>query len=198
MITVQQRVNKAFTDRLDRDPTWLALTASEYRNRPPVAVLSDMFERVGVRFGATRTGQIREAWNRGFENLAWQIRTILRANHDQRAPAPKLRQVELEVARIIQYELYGCNVGPKVARLMMIWGHNDILGEDFRHVVPVDSRWLTALAAGATSAVAIDPRALAREDRYREIEDEICRAAYDLDVLPFEADKAVFRGSQPV
>jgi hypothetical protein len=60
-----------------------------------------------------------------FEALAKIMRQILNRYHRRKGyPQEKLRAVELELCRILQFELgLGCGIGPKVARLILIWTH---------------------------------------------------------------------------
>ena len=94
------------------------------------------------------------------------------------------RQEEVRLAVLLQEELAGCGVAPKVARLLLLLGAQEIT-----QIIPIDSRWLNALEKAGH---AIDTGDLARERTYRPIEDALCDVSYKLGVRPTDADGIPF------
>ena len=189
MITSQQRSTPEGSLALRRDKKWQNVRLSGATSCPSAPVLERILRSHSIRFPHQKAARMVQAAERDFEALASLSREVLLDNHDRGARRGRLRREELRVAVAIQEELRGCGVAPKIARLMM-----GLVGE-FEHVVPLDSRWMSALErAGA----AVDRGAFARESTYRIIEDEIVAAAYDLRVLPLFADGAVFGWIEPL
>src|SRR5581483_423003 len=173
------------------DPDWMRLAGG--RGRAPTLVsITNLFERHKVRFRNLKAEEVRAAWDRAteFEELGEYLRSILLWYHDRQRPLHELRGVEVQVAARIQEVLPRLGVGPKIARLMMIWNpaRDDEHGEFF-NVIPIDSRWKGKLQeAGAD----IQSCNLSSEQAYCSIEEDICRACFDLGISPRHADGAVF------
>lgn len=184
MITAQQRSSEEFWKGINADPRWRALRNGGARNCPRESTLVRILADNRVRFPQQKAERLRLGASKDFERIAAAARLVLRERHDTGARRAARRTAEVELAELIQHELRGCGVAPKVSRLMM-----KLPDGDFEHVVPIDSRWQAALdTAGAT----VDPASLAKESTYRAIEDQIVRAAYALRVEPMLADGAIF------
>ena len=166
------------------DPDWTRIShASEDDVSPGESAIDEILLRHGIRNHRTKAKWIHQAWTEiEFKELVSRATSVL-------TPGPESPRVrELRMVDTILRECHGFGVGPKVARLMMIWIPEAGRGLDFRHVIPLDNRWIRALRERGVEIQG----SLWNERGYREIEEEVCRAAYDLNILPFLADSAVF------
>lgn len=184
MITAQQRSSEVFWQGINADARWRALRNGGARNCPRESTLVRILSENRVRFPQQKAERLRLGASKDFEQIAAAARLVLRERHDAGARRAARRAAEVELAELIQHQLRGCGVAPKVARLMM-----KLPDGDFEHVVPIDSRWQGALESVGS---AIEPASLAKESTYRAIEDQIVRAAYALRVEPLLADGAIF------
>jgi hypothetical protein len=181
MITVQTRMTAAFWRDLDADRRWRNLLHDGPEGLPPTRVVRRLLRDHGVRFASQKADRIRTASSRQWDLIAESAlaaRGTLNVRTRQRH-----RLVELAAADTIQRELASCGVAPKVSRLMLT-------GADWAlHLVPIDSRWVSALRSHGFDVLAAD---LASETRYRAIENAICRCAYVHRIPPVYADGVVF------
>lgn len=184
VITSQQRITDGFWAGVHEDEEWSAVAyAGANDPRPTVEALQEILLRHGVRRHLDKGRWIHRAW----EDL--DVDVIAQAGEDATTEGTTSRASELQVVASLLRECRGLGVGPKVARLMMIWNPElGTMGVSFRHVIPLDRRWINALRE---EGVDIEPN-LSNEASYRAVEDEICSAAVDAGLLPFLADGAVF------
>jgi hypothetical protein len=194
MITVQTPIGPSFHAAMLDDDVWRKLLFYTHDEMvwSEEAILRCLLEH-GVRFAEDKVARIRRAWDDGgFEEICTASESIT-ARLSGMSSGPDQRPVELGMVDVLLRELpRGCGVGPKIARLMMIWSlENGIgaFGSAYRHVVPLDSRWLNEFRR---LGVHIPREELGNEHSYRRVEQAVCDACYELDVLPFEADGAVF------
>jgi hypothetical protein len=127
--------------------------------------------------------RIRRSLDRDFDGLGAEMRRAFTATHDARR-SPAIRRVEeVRLAVLLQDELAGCGVAPKIARLLLLGAR------EITQVIPIDSRWQSALRGVGCD---VTPSDLANERRYRDVEDELCEASYRLGVRPVDADGVGF------
>ena len=188
MITSQQRDSVELWRRLGVDRRWMDLRTRGPHACPSEAGVERLLRDNAIRFPRQKAERMCQGAGRDFEALARVGREVLRSAHDVGARREQHRAAEVRFAEALQDELGGCGVAPKIARLMMI-----LLGP-FQHVVPLDSRWQSALEREGAQ---VDRGGFSREATYRVFEDEIAEAAYDLRVLPVFADGAVFGWIDP-
>lgn len=188
MITRQQRISNSFWNRVFLDRTWRTISESYPKKRPHFRVVQDTLHHLNIRFADSKARQICNAWDRDFATISKTMRTVLSHHHD-RGYSNNCRSAELEVAHLMQVILSGCGVGPKIARLMMLWDPANGMGLDFRYVIPIDSRWVNCLIEAG-----VDPSLLniSTENRYRRVETHLVTAAYELGIFPCEADGIIF------
>ena len=183
MITVQTRSTADVWERLGEDPAWHALRGHGPRGCPSESRIASFLKRQGIRFPAQKALRIRRAVERDFDGLAKEIRRTFANVHDRRVSRERRRQEELRLAVLLQEELAGCGVAPKVARLLMTGAR------EITQVIPIDSRWLNALEKAGHAIGTAD---LAHERTYRPIEDVLCEVSYKLGVRPTDADGVPF------
>lgn len=189
MITRQQRITAEFWRKIHSDADWRGLEESTEESPPSELYPNELLSRLGVRAPSIKAAQIRKAWNRDWQALASLGAKAFAELAAQRDNSSGCRDIETRLASRIQVELRGCGVGPKISRLMMIWKPHFGMGSVYRHVIPLDSRWQAALVK---SGAALPSGVLLQETGYRAVEDEVCRAAYEIGIPPFIADGAVF------
>jgi hypothetical protein len=126
---------------------------------------------------------IRRALDRDFDGLAREMRETFARIHDKRRDRDTRRREEVRLAVLLQEELAGCGVAPKIARLALLGASEVSL------VIPIDSRWVSSLREQGAD---VTPAQLSNERRYREIEDVLVEAAYALKVTPACADGIPF------
>lgn len=188
MITSQTRDTPELWKGLAEDERWMSLRERGPAGCPTERALASILRDHGIRFPSQKARRLRRAADRDFNGLASLLRGSLRETRDRKRAAGARREEEVRLACALQQELKGCGVAPKIARLILV------LLREFDHVVPIDSRWQSALeGAGAN----VRSGAFAREATYVEVEHEIARAAYDLGVLPAVADGAIFGWIDP-
>jgi hypothetical protein len=184
VLTSMQRIDEGFWDAFYADTDWLALVhAGAQDPRPPVAAIQNMLRQHGVRRHRDKGAWIFRAWDE------LDVDAMASAGEQAIHEGATNRESELLLVDSLLHECGGMGVGPKVARLMMIWEpERATMGLPFRHVIPLDRRWINALES---HGVLIEQN-LSYEEQYRVVENEICAAAYDAGLAPFEADGAVF------
>jgi hypothetical protein len=183
MITAQTRSTMVLWDGLGADRAWHALRRGGPSECPSASALAALLRKHNVRFPAQKAKRIRRATDRDFGGLAAEVRRTFANVHDRRASRDRRRREEIRIAVLLQEELAGCGVAPKIARLLVMGAR------EITQLIPIDSRWMNALAeAGHT----VTPAELARETAYREIEDVLCDASYELGVRPADADGVPF------
>lgn len=183
MITAQTRSSRPLWDGLRADPAWRALRSGGPQQCPNGTRLASLLKSHGIRFPVQKATRIRRAVDRDFDGLAAEIRTTFARIHDRRVGRDRRRDEEVRLSVLLQDELAGCGVAPKIARLL-IMGATEIT-----QVIPIDSRWQNALAE---AGYAISVGELAREDKYRALEDVLCEVSYELGVRPTDADGIPF------
>lgn len=184
VVTSQQPIRPGFWEALEDDADWQALVeAGPDAVRPDATHLQALLQRHGIRRHLDKGRWIHRAWNE------LDVDALARASVSAMVGGGTTRERELEVVASLLWECFRMGVGPKVARLMMIWDAGEgTMGGAFRRVVPLDRRWINALAE---EGVDIEARLYSERD-YRRVEEEICRAADHAGYLPFLADGAVF------
>jgi hypothetical protein len=171
-------------DRLQQDEKgWQGLVGGGPSNIPSARRIEKILRTNKVRFPAQKAARIHESRKREFDCIALYMRVAFADVHDKKKSVLDRRSMELDLAAMIQDELAGCGVAPKIARLMM-YGC-----EETAQVIPVDSRWQSALAE---RGVEVTPADLTNEQRYRRVEDAIVDACRLLRVRPKDADGIAF------
>jgi hypothetical protein len=132
--------------------------------------------------------RIQRALARDFEGLAREMRETFARIHDKRRDRDMRRREEVRLAVLLQEELAGCGVAPKIARLALLGA------DEVTQLIPVDSRWQNALREHGAD---VTPAHLTNERRYREVEDVLVEVAYELKVTPVSADGAGFGWALP-
>jgi hypothetical protein len=127
--------------------------------------------------------RIRRALDRDFDGLAREMRETFARIHDKRRDRDTRRREEVRLAVLLQEELAGCGVAPKIARLALL------RAEEVTQLIPVDSRWQNALREHGAD---VTPGDLTNERRYRDVEDVLVEVAYELKVTPVSADGIPF------
>lgn len=191
MLTTQHLSTWKFWNELRGDGRWTAFL--DGKGRPTDRTVARLLGDYGVRHADKKARCLMKAWrfNHQFADLAGLMQDTLRSVHDAGAPPTTRRVAELVVASRVQSVLAGCNVGPKVARLMLLWnpGTDQRDPASFCQVIPLDSKWqaeLTELGADLTSVN------LNNEASYREVEDVLCEACFAAGVAPGLLDAHVF------
>lgn len=191
MITTQQPINDAFWTQLGRDPRWRELNSCE--GSPTVTSIEVLLRDCDVRYPGKKARCLMKAWHfdHQFAEIAGLMQDALWSVHDADRSVQLRREVELLIAVRIQTILAGCNMGPKVARLMLTWDSDSDhrYGTDFYNVIPLDSRWQRELS---NQGVRLDPRVLTSELAYREVEQALCDACFAAGIMPALLDGAVF------
>jgi hypothetical protein len=183
MITVQTRSTPPLWIGLSADPAWNALRWGGSTNCPSRSALASLLTKHRIRFPEQKAERIRRAVDRDFEGLASEMRNAFARVHDRRASRERRRTEEVRIAVLLQKELAGCGVAPKVARLAFMGA------PEVTQVIPIDSRWINALReAGHT----VEQSQLAHEEPYREIEATLCEVCDRLGVRPTLADGIPF------
>ncbi len=186
-LTSIQPITDTFWNGLYEDEEWMAFVHAGEHDQPPAeADLRDLLRRHCVRRHVDKASWLLRAWNE------FDFPTLAQFGVDTIAEGASSRESELALVVHIYELLADCRklgVGPKVARLMMIWDPEaGTMGSAFKWVIPLDRRWINALRR---EGVDISPN-LSREVSYRGVEEEICAAAEAAGMLPFLADGAVF------
>lgn len=183
VITAMTRSSVELWDGLGRDPDWQHMRRGGPDACPSRDTLQRFLAKHRVRFPAQKAVRIRRAIDRDFDGLAGEIRAVFANVHDTRRDRDTRRREEIRLAVLLQEELAGCGVAPKIARLALM-GASEIT-----QVIPIDSRWQNALR---DAGVDVTPAQLGTEKRYRPIEDALCEAAWELGVRPVDADGVPF------
>jgi hypothetical protein len=185
MITVQTLSTARLWSGLGGDPRWHALRRGGPERCPSRGGIATLLRVHGVRFPEQKAARIcrAAAEGRDFEGLAKDVRKTLTLVHDARLYRDRRRREEVRLAVAMQDALAGCGVAPKVARLAL-------LGlQELTQIIPIDSRWMNALR---DAGYVLTPADLTREDVYREVEDELVEAAWDLGCRPSDCDGVPF------
>lgn len=183
MITSMTRSTNELWDGLRADAEWNALRKGGPRECPSRPTIERFLRGHGIRFPAQKAARIRSSIDRDFEGLAIEMRQTFAQVHDRRRDRVARREAEVRLSVLIQEELKGCGVAPKIARLL-IMGATEV-----QQVIPIDSRWMSALDKAGYE---LNAAALANEKLYRPIEDVLCEASYRLGVTPATADGVPF------
>ena len=192
VVTSRQPISDDWIDRTQTTRPWLALADPNRMRAPRMESIRTALQALSIRDPVKKANWIRAAWYCDRAAPSTYAQSILQHYHDSARPLQELREVERHVARRLVDAYRGYGVGHKIARLMMIWdptvdGYR--VGRDFHNVIPLDSRWLARLR---THGVNVETFELQQEARYLEVEDELCRAAFEYDVRPSELDQSVF------
>lgn len=189
VVTIRTRVSPTFQDEILEDDEFLEdLFGNQRTNMPAHDVLHRHLADKGIVDAIKKAGYIRAAWNRDWDWLAKEIRVTMRDHHDKSESMRNLRQQELRLARMLQDELHGCGVGPKISRLML---RSSLGGYDspLCHTIPLDTRWQNVLKDNGVQFV---KNVFSNEKTYTQLEDAICSAAMDMGFPPSVADFMVF------
>jgi hypothetical protein len=177
---VQTRITNDLWLGLRDDPAWNAICRGGPEECPPKASLTATLRRHGIRFPIQKAERLRKARSRDFGAIAREIRQTFEKVHDRRSNPGRRRQAELALSTLLQEELRGCGVAPKVSRLALTMGASEIT-----QLIPIDSRWQSALEEAGHG---IRPADLADEARYRPIEDVLVEVSHELGIRPTDAD----------
>lgn len=159
------------------------VNAGEQDLPPDESVLQNVLRQHGVRKHLSKGKWLSRAWNDFDAHAVAAVATRVGEQHELS------RADELTVVNSLLRQGRGMGVGPKVARLMMIWDpQTGSMGSAYRRVIPLDRRWINALRQQGEDITCN----LGREASYRHVEAQICRAAEHVGMLPFLADGAVF------
>lgn len=183
MITSMTRSSSELWGGLAADPQWGRMRTEGPKGCPSEATLVRFLAKHRVRFPAQKAVRIRRSVDRDFAGLAKEMRSIFTQVHDARRDRATRRREDLRLAVLMQEELAGCGVAPKIARLALL-GASEVT-----QLIPLDSRWQNALREHGYE---LTPAQLSNENRYREFEDAICEASYVLGVRPSDADGVPF------
>lgn len=183
MITSMTRSTNDLWEGLAADPTWEKIRGGGPEACPSEAFLRRFLAAHRIRFPAQKALRIRRSLDRDFAGLAKEMRSTFATVHDARRDKTIRRREEVRLAVLLQEELAGCGVAPKIARLALMGA------QEITQVIPLDSRWQNALREHGYD---LTPAQLANEPRYREFEDAICEASYVLGVRPTDADVVPF------
>jgi len=188
MITSQQKINKLFWTQVFQDKNWQKISGMYPKKKPPLDFVKNTLHHLKIRFADNKAQQICNAWDRDFTIIAEEINMALSHNVSQ-SYSFYIRLYELELIDIILRNLSGCGIGPKIARLMMLWDPENGMGLDVQHIIPIDSRWLNSLEKAGINSSLLN---VSTEKKYRQVEDSLVEASYELNIFPFEADGIIF------
>lgn len=188
MITSQQKISELFWTQVFQDKIWQKISRIYPKKKPQLDLVKNTLHRLKIRFADNKAQQICNAWDRDFKSIAEATNIILSHNANQ-SYSLYIRLYELELIDIILRNLSGCGTGPKIARLMMLWNPENGMGLEFQHIIPIDSRWLNSLKKAGVNPSLLN---VSTEKKYRQVEDDLVEASYELNIFPFEADGIIF------
>ena len=187
VVTPWQKIDDDFWDQLMAQPLWKQLMAESYNRSPSVAQLRNMMKACGSRSPAKKAHAIHEALRKDLSfwtSMSAAVNRALKTGNE--------RAFELEAVAAVS-ALKGCGVGPKVARLMLIYPDRPGCRPLCQNIVPIDQRWINYLTGYGCDLSGYN---LKSKKMYLQLEDKIVAAAAEAGLTGVEADRLVFSGVQ--